>query len=117
MRVALGPLALALPAIGLYAVLAYVNAQRTQEIGVRLTLGATPAGVVRHMMWQHLRIVLIAIALGWCLALYLGWFLRAQFVGVPLGDLTVYASAPALLLVVATVACWLPRGKRRRWIR
>ncbi len=107
----LGPLALALPAIGLYAVLAYSLAQRTQEIGVRLTLGATPTGVVRHMMWQHLRIVLIAIALGWCLALYLGWFLRAQFVGVPLGDLTVYAGAPALLLVVATVACWLPARK------
>ncbi len=107
----LGPLALALPAIGLYAVLAYSLAQRTQEIGVRLTLGATPGGVVRHMMWQHLRIVLIAVALGWCIALYLGWFLRAQFVGVPVGDATIYASAPALLLAVATLACWLPARK------
>ncbi len=107
----LGPIALALPAIGLYAVLAYSLAQRTPEIGVRLTLGATPGGVVRHMMWQHLRVVLIAIAFGWCLALYLGWFLREHFVGIPLADPAVYAGAPALLLVVATLACWLPARK------
>ncbi|MFL6530856.1 MAG: ADOP family duplicated permease, partial [Chthoniobacterales bacterium] len=52
----LGPLALALSAIGLYAVLAYSLAQRTREIAVRLTLGATQRSVVWFMIWQHLRV-------------------------------------------------------------
>lgn len=107
----LGPLALALPAIGLYAVLAYSLAQRTQEIGVRLTLGATPASVVRLMIWQHMRIVLIAAAVGWAAALGCGYYLRASFIEVTVGDPLVYAAAPALLLAVATFACWLPARK------
>ncbi|MEO5957686.1 MAG: ABC transporter permease [Opitutaceae bacterium] len=108
MLAVLGPLALALAAIGLYAVLAYAVAQRAQEIGVRLALGATPPTVVRLVMWQSMKVVLAATALGWSLALGLGWFLRPFFVGVSFGDPLVYAGVPALLLAVATLACWLP---------
>jgi predicted permease len=108
MLAVLGPLALALAAIGLYAVLAYAVARRTQEIGVRLTLGATPQSVVGLMMWQSLRVVLIATALGWIVAFGAGWYLRGLFVGVPLGDPVIYAGMPVLLLAVATLACWLP---------
>jgi predicted permease len=114
MLAVLGPLALALAAIGLYAVLAYSVAQRTQEIGVRLTLGATPDSVVRLMMWQSLRVVLLSAAIGWVIALTLGWFMQAFFLGVPFGDPTIYAAVPALLVVVAVVATWLPaRGAAR----
>ena len=60
----LGPLALALSAIGLYAVLAYALAQRTREIAVRLTLGATPRSVVWFMIWQHMRVVVISAGVG-----------------------------------------------------
>ena len=104
----LGPLALALAAIGLYAVLAYAVAQRTKEIGVRLTLGATPKSVVRFMMWQSMRIVLVAIAVGWVAALGAGWYLRGVLVRVPVGDAAVYLGMPALLLAVAALACFLP---------
>src|SRR5206468_4073943 len=57
MLMVLGPLALVLAAIGLYAVLAYALAQRTQEIGVRLTLGASPRSVVALVMWDGIRVV------------------------------------------------------------
>jgi predicted permease len=107
----LGPLALALPAIGLYAVLAYSLAQRTQEIGVRLTLGATPRSVVLLMIWQHMRIVLMAAALGWLGAFGLGYYLRNSFVGVSLVDPLIHLGAPLLLLAIATLACWLPARK------
>jgi predicted permease len=114
MLAVLGPLALALAAIGLYAVLAYSVAQRTQEIGVRLTLGATPASVVSLMMWQSLRVVLFSAALGWSVALAAGWFMKNFFLGVPFGDPAIYVGVPALLLAVATLACWLPaRGAPR----
>lgn len=107
----LGPLALALAAIGLYAVLAYAVAQRTQEIGVRLTLGATPRSVVGLVMWQNMRVVLVSAAIGWVIAFTAGWFMKNSFVGVPVGDPIIYAGVPALLLAVATLACWLPARK------
>ncbi len=114
MLAVLGPLALALAAIGLYAVLSYAVAQRTAEIGVRLTLGATPYSVVGLMMWQSLKIVLIASVVGWAAALGLGWWLRRIFVGVPFGDPLIYAGVPALLLAVAALATWLPARRAAR---
>jgi putative ABC transport system permease protein len=104
----LGPLALVLSAIGVYAVLAYSLAQRTREIAVRLTLGATPSSVVRFMIWQHMRVVLISTAVGWVLALALNRVIGSTLVGVGIGDPLVYSAVPALLLGVAVLACWLP---------
>ena len=109
-----GPLALLLAAIGLYAVLAYAVAQRTPEIGVRLTLGATPQSVVRMMMWQSMRTVLAAAAVGWIVALGAGWFMRGLFIGSPLLDPLVFAGVPAVLLAVAAFACWLPSRRAAR---
>jgi predicted permease len=108
MLAVLGPLALALSAIGLYAVLAYSLAQRTREIAVRLTLGATPASVVRFMIWQHMRVVVISAALGWVAALALNGVVGRTLVGVGIGDPLVYTGVPMLLLAVAVLACWLP---------
>jgi putative ABC transport system permease protein len=104
----LGPLALALAAIGLYAVLAFAVAQRTQEIGVRLTLGATPASVVALIVREGMKVVLVGAALGWVVAFALGWFLREKLVGVSALEPVVYLDVPALLLGVAALACWLP---------
>jgi predicted permease len=104
----LGPVALALSAIGLYAVLAYALAQRTREIAVRLTLGATPRSVVWFMVWQHMRVVLISALVGWLAALGLNKVIGSSLVGVGFGDPTVYVGVPALLIAVAVLACWLP---------
>lgn len=104
----LGPLALVLSAIGLYAVLAYALAQRTREIAVRLTLGATPRSVVWFMVWQHLRVVLVSALAGWLAALGLNKVIGSSLVGVGFGDPSVYIGVPALLIAVAVLACWLP---------
>ncbi len=108
---ALAPIALILAAIGLYAVLAYAVAQRTAEIGVRLTLGATPRGVVFEIVRQGMKVVALGCAFGWLVAFTLGWYLRPKLIGVSLTDPTLYVAIPALLLLVATFACWLPARK------
>lgn len=104
----LGPLALALSAIGLYALLAFSLAQRTREIALRLTLGATPRGVVWFMIWQHLRVVLISAVIGLAAAFALHRLISDSLVGIRLGEPIVYLGASSLLLVVALLACWLP---------
>jgi putative ABC transport system permease protein len=104
----LGALALALSAIGLYAVLAYSLAQRVREIAVRLTLGATPRSVVWFIIWQHMRVVLISAAPGWLAAFALNELIRHSLTGIGRIDLTIYIGVPAVLLAVAVLACWLP---------
>lgn len=104
----LAPLALALAAVGLYAVIAYSLAQRVQEIGVRLALGASPRRVVQLMTWQGLRVVLVGTAAGWVVALALGYVLQPRLVGVAFGDPLIYGGVPLLLIAVAVLACWLP---------
>lgn len=110
----LSPLALLLSAIGLYAVVAYSLAQRTREIGVRMALGCTPTAVVRLVIWQGLRAVLIGGAAGLLLALALAWSLQRQFIGVAAGDPVIFGFAPLILLLVAVIACWLPARRAAR---
>lgn len=99
----LGPLLLALAAIGIYAVVAYSVAQRTTEIGVRLALGATPRRVVRQIVMESLKVVAIGAALGW----FMVWIVNAHINRGPL-SLAAFVGIPMLLLTVATVACWIP---------
>lgn len=110
----LAPFALLLAGIGLYAVLAHAVAQRTREIGVRLTLGATPGGVVFQVMREGLAVVLAGGLAGWGVALGLGWYLRPKLIGVPFGDPLIYAGVPVLLGLVALLACWLPARRAAR---
>ncbi|HUR60338.1 MAG TPA: FtsX-like permease family protein, partial [Opitutaceae bacterium] len=111
---ALAPAALILAAIGLYAVLAYAVAQRTQEIGVRLTLGATPRGVVFQIVRQGMKVVALGAALGWLVAFGLGWYLRPKLIGLGHLDPGIYLGIPAALLLVAAFACWLPARRAAR---
>jgi predicted permease len=103
MFIVLGPLLLVLAAVGIYAVVAYTVAHRTTEIGVRIALGATAGGVVAQIVRESLRAIVVGAALGWVLVfmvythLVRGAVDRPAFVGVP-----------ALLLAVATLACWIP---------
>lgn len=103
MFVVLGPLLLALAAIGIYAVVAYNVSQRTSEIGVRLALGATAERVVAQVLGDTLRVVGAGALIGWALALLVDMHL----VRGPI-YLSVYLGVPAVLLSVAAVACWIP---------
>ena len=119
-----GGLALLLAAIGLSGVLAYSVAQRTHEIGIRMALGAQTANVLRLVIWQGMKLVLLGLAVGalggYALTRVLArsyfetstWRqMSDQLYGVKGTDpLTLFVIATVLTLV-ALLACWLPARK------
>jgi predicted permease len=100
----LGPLLLGLAAIGIYAVVSYAVARRTREIGVRLAFGATSARVVLQIIRENLGAITCGTAIGWILALVISVRLITKG---PI-NLPVFFGVPAILLGVATLACWIP---------
>jgi predicted permease len=109
-----GGLALVLAALGLYGVLAYTVAQRTQELGVRLALGAAPGDVAALVVRQGLGVAGIGVVLGTLAALGAGRVLASVLYGVSPRDPVVLASAAALLLAVAATASWVPARRAAR---
>ena len=109
MFVILGPMLLGLAAIGIYAVVAYAVAQRTREIGVRLALGATAERVVIQIVRESLRVIGLGVMAGWILVLLVGMHMTRGAI-----DPSVFLGVPALLLLVATVACWVPARRATR---
>jgi predicted permease len=103
MFVVLGPLLLVLASIGIYAVVAYTVSHRTTEIGVRLALGATAERVVAQIVGESLRVIAAGAMVGWLIA----FVVNLHLVRGPV-FWSVFAGVPAVLLAVATVACWIP---------
>jgi putative ABC transport system permease protein len=101
-------LALALAAIGLYGVIAYSVARRTQEIGVRLTMGAKRSDIFRLVVRHGLVPSLMGAVLGTLGALGLVRFLSSLLYGVGAKDPLTFSIVPALLMVVAFIACAVP---------
>jgi putative ABC transport system permease protein len=100
--------ALLLAAIGIYGLLAYSVAQRKQEIGIRLALGATRSGVVGLVVGQGMRLALGGIVLGMAGAAGLTRFLETMIFGITTSDVITFASAPLVLALVAMFATLLP---------
>ncbi len=109
-----GGLALALAALGLYGVLAYTVTQRTQELGVRIALGALPKDVFGLVIGQGLRVAALGIALGAAAALAAGKALASVLYGVSPRDPLVLAAAAVVLLGAAAVASWVPARRATR---
>jgi predicted permease len=103
-----GALALLLASVGLYGVLSYAVAQRTQEIGIRMALGATARDVLWLVLRQSLTVVLIGIAFGFALALVCTRLVSSFLYGLSPTDPGAIALATLLLLLVALAACYLP---------
>lgn len=104
-------IALWLAVLGLYGVLSSDVAQRTQEIGVRIALGANRDRVALGVAWKGLSIVLAGLALGLCGSAALGRWLGSLLFGVGPVDPAVLAGVSLTLLTAAAVACWLPASR------
>jgi putative ABC transport system permease protein len=100
--------ALALAAIGTYGVMAYSVAQRRNEIGIRMALGAPPSGVRRWVMGEGLRLAGYGIAAGLIASLALSRFLSGILYGVKSTDPTSFLVPPFLLLAAAFLASYIP---------
>jgi putative ABC transport system permease protein len=106
--------ALVLSAVGIYGVLAYVVSQRTQEIGIRMAIGAEPAAVRRLVLGQGLRMSLAGVGLGTFAALGLTRLLGGLLHDVRPHDPLTFALVPLLLLGVALVASYVPARRATR---
>jgi putative ABC transport system permease protein len=101
-------LALALTAIGVYGVVSYTIAQRTREIGIRMALGAQVRDVLRLVIGQGLKMVLLGVALGLSGAGVLSHVMKSLLFGVSATDPAIFAIISVLLTGVALLACYLP---------
>jgi putative ABC transport system permease protein len=100
--------ALLLAVVGIYGVISYSVAQRTNELGIRLALGARPIDVVRLVLAGGLKLALMGIALGLVLSFVVTRFLSSLLFGVRATDLFTFTALSVLLVVVSLVACYLP---------
>jgi putative ABC transport system permease protein len=112
--VAFGLVALALAAVGVYGVMSVAVSERTQEVGVRLALGAQPSGVLRMIVSQAGRLTLAGIAAGLLLTSSLAPLLESQLFGVRAGDPMTLAGVPLLLLGTAVIAAIVPARRAMR---
>ncbi len=101
-------IALLLAAGGLYGVLSHAVAQRTNEIGIRLALGARAGRVLGMVVRQGLVLVLAGLGLGLAAALAIGSVLTSLLFGVSARDGVTYAAVSVLLLGAGALACFFP---------
>jgi ABC-type antimicrobial peptide transport system permease subunit len=106
-----GMVALLLAAVGLYGVTAYTVAQRTNEIGIRMALGADRAEVVRLVLRGAFRRVVIGLLLGLPLAVGAGRLISAQLYGVSSWDPVALTVAASALAICAFFAAIIPAGR------
>jgi putative ABC transport system permease protein len=101
-------LALLLAAVGIYGVMSYTISSRTQEIGLRMAMGAQARDVLKLVVGQGMRLVAFGLALGLLAALGLTRWLKTLLFGVEATDPLTYAVIAALLAAVALPACYIP---------
>ena len=106
-----GAVALLLAAIGTYGLMAYSVAQRTQEMGIRMALGADREAIRKLVVWQGMRLAVLGVAVGIGAAFGLTRLMASLLYGVKAIDVVAFVAAPVLLTAVAFVAVWLPAAR------
>jgi putative ABC transport system permease protein len=106
--------ALLLAAIGIYGLMAYSVQQRTQEIGIRMALGASPENVRKMVVFQGMRLAAIGVVIGVAAALGLTRFMAGLIYGVKTWDPIVFVSVAALLSAVSWFATYIPARRASR---
>jgi ABC-type antimicrobial peptide transport system permease subunit len=109
-----GALALLLACIGLYGLISYEVARRTQEIGIRAALGAERSDVLRLVLIQGMRLSLAGATIGLLLALALTRYTKDMLFGVKAADPLTFAGVIVLLLGVTLLACFVPARRAMR---
>jgi putative ABC transport system permease protein len=109
-----GAMALLLAAIGIYGLMAYSVVQRTQEIGIRLALGAQGSQVRNMVVQQGMELALVGVAIGLVAAWALARVIQAFLFGVKPHDLPVFVAVPVILTLIAFLAVWLPANRAAR---
>jgi predicted permease len=106
--------ALVLASLGIYAVISYSVSQRTQEIGIRMALGASAELLQKSILWQTLRLAGIGMAVGMAVSWALARTLSGMLFGVTPGDPVTFATGAAILAAVAGLAGYLPARRASR---
>jgi putative ABC transport system permease protein len=106
--------ALLVAVVGVYGVLSYTVAQRTQEVGIRIALGADAGRVSRMVIADGLRLVGVAVVLGLALSFGASRLLRNQLFGIAATDTLTFVAVTAVLGFVALLACYIPARRASR---
>jgi putative ABC transport system permease protein len=106
-----GAVALLLAAIGIYSLMAYSVAQRTQEMGIRMALGADRGAIRKLVIWHGMRLALVGVVAGIAASFGLTRLLSTFLFGVKPWDPAVFVCAPFILAAIALLAVWLPAAR------
>jgi putative ABC transport system permease protein len=107
-------LALLLASVGIYGVISYAVSQRTREIGVRMALGAKRGDVLRLVLGEAMKLILIGVAVGIAAVLALTKAMASFLYGVSAADPFILVSVILLLMIVALAACYVPARRAMR---
>jgi putative ABC transport system permease protein len=107
-------LAVVLAAVGIYGVMSYTVSQRTQEIGVRMALGAQAANVRSMILMQTIKLTALGVAIGLAGAFLVARLLSSLLFGVGTHDPLTFLGVTLLLIVVAVVAAYIPARRAMR---
>jgi ABC-type antimicrobial peptide transport system permease subunit len=111
---AFAAIALLLSVVGIYGVTAYSVAQRTNEVGIRMALGAQPRSILWLVVGHGLLLALVGIGIGVAAALVLTRFLRNLLFEIKPNDPVTFVSVVFLLLVITLAACYIPARRAMR---
>jgi putative ABC transport system permease protein len=109
-----GAVALVLAAIGIYGLMAYSVEQRTQEMGIRMALGADRNTIRKLIVWQGMRLTFVGVVVGVGAAFGLTRLIASFLFGVKSWDPAVFVSVPVILVAVALLAVWVPASRASR---